>query len=225
MDQSTELLIFNLYYIMKHKFIASILALAPLVGYSAITLNMQVAGLLNSSGQSITAGSFGAVIVDQSGNGISDPLGAVFSAGQLFGGDNLVLGVSSASDVTGEGNIGFDLAAVFELSTSLTVGDKLYFIWFPSVTNAAAPIGAATSYGLFTSEVITDLSNIAWAVPADGTYSLNAYPVELGGSYTPTQLRANNITAGSAVPEPSSFAAIAGLGILGVVATRRRRSA
>jgi fibronectin-binding autotransporter adhesin len=71
-------------------------------------------------------------------------------------------------------------------------------------------------------EVISGLT-IAGSTVSNGTYDATALALlGLGGSFT----GAGSLQVGaSAIPEPSTYAALAGLGILGFAASRRRRSA
>lgn len=69
----------------------------------------------------------------------------------------------------------------------------------------------AYQWDLVSAGTITDFS-IAWTVPAAHTITYGA------------QLQQSDAFAGSAIPEPSSFTALAGLGVLGLAASRRRRA-
>lgn len=69
----------------------------------------------------------------------------------------------------------------------------------------------AYQWDLSSAGVITDFS-ISWTVPAAHTITYGA------------QLQQSDTFAGSAIPEPSSFAALAGVCVLGLAAGRRRRA-
>ncbi len=69
----------------------------------------------------------------------------------------------------------------------------------------------AYQWDLVSAGSITDFS-ISWTVPAAHTITYGAL-LQQSDSFT-----------GSAIPEPSSFAALAGLGVLALAATRRRRA-
>ena len=68
----------------------------------------------------------------------------------------------------------------------------------------------AYQWDLVSAGTITDFA-LSWTVPAAHTITYGA------------QLQQSDTFAGSAIPEPSSFAALAGLGVLGCAAFRRRR--
>jgi hypothetical protein len=211
---------------MKKLLAAAIIAFSPVAGYSAATINLQITELLNASSQPISAGSIGVFVVDQNSDGLTNPGDARLSVGQLFGADNIIVGVDNASDVNGDGHIGFDASILIDYTASLSIGDRLYFVWFPTIQNEGTTVGNNLPYGTFTSALVADGSDISWAVPADGTYGLYAYDTNQSGSFAPAQFVANLTTiATSNIPEPSTYAAFAGAVILGVACLRKRRVA
>jgi len=141
------------------------------------------------------------------------------------GSDDLILGVYQSAG----GNFDFSGLA-FSYSGNFGAGDPLYFLWFPTINQFNATVGGGVSYGSFTSATAQTLTGaeIGWTAPADGNYTLLALTLSQGADPTeaisPSLLKANLTTAGAAIPEPSSFAALAGFGMLGFAAIRKRRS-
>lgn len=194
--------------------------------YSAVGIvGGQVGDTFDQSGALIANGAVGVLVADFSNNGILDARNTVLSVNSFIGGgtDDRILGVYTASS----GNFDFS-GLTFEYTGSFNAGDHLYFLWFPSVTTVGATVGSGVSYGSFRSDVVQAASgaDIAWVAPADGNYTLLGITASQGGdpAVTPAALTANLITAGAAIPEPSTAAALAASAILGFAATRRRRA-
>jgi len=140
-------------------------------------------------------------------------------AGSLISGDERILGTFSADiDVLGE-NGGFSTTISFLLGDGIVAGKQFALLWFPSLTEGDIPVGGE-SYGFYT--------DASWLVPVDGALESYAYENDhpaVGGSIPSSTGLANRIVPGGAIPEPSSFAAIAGFGMLGFAAMRKRRRA
>ncbi len=190
--------------------------------------------LRNSAGNIISPGTLGLFVVDQSNNGLLNAANTVLSVNSFLGGgtDDLILGTYTALDIGGSGEIGFDFSgAVINISGNTSTGDNLYFVWFPTLTNSAigTTVGGGISYGAFTSAIKDEFADIAWVVPSDGaSVSIGSLSAGLGGNPALTNLQATaslTTTGGVVIPEPSSFAALAGLAAVGMAASRRRRSA
>ncbi len=101
----------------------------------------------------------------------------------------------------------------FNLGNGVDAGDQFVIITFDVSTSNAA---ASDTYRIWTDP--------SWIIPADG--SVVTFGTEIaqlsGAGVTATFTK---IVQTSVIPEPSSFAALAGLVVVGAVATRRRRSA
>ena len=220
----------------KSKLLAGLVAASLAVSaQAAVSITAgQIAPLRNSAGNIISAGTLGLLVVDQSNNGLLNAANTVLSANSFLGGgtDDLIINTYTATDISGSGDIGFDFSgAVINVTGNTNANDALYFVWFPTLTGSAVgtTVGGGVSYGAYTSAVKDDLADIAWVVAPDGQnvgiFSLSA---ALGGSpaLTVSQATASLTTTGGVViPEPSSFAVLAGLVAVGMAATRRRRAA
>jgi len=210
---------------------------------ASVTLSIDVGGMKQSNGTSIAAGTIGILVVDSSGDGFSGStagsyssiVGTQLTANQnLFGStDDTILKVFSASDLSGSGDIGFSGSlSGYTYGGAIGQSDKLAIYWFPGVTTSGATLGAGQSQmGFFRSDTFDSLSApggagngyTTFALPADGaSLAISYYTTSpnLGGGIAPSSLQAFSI--GAAVPEPSR-ALLLGLGMVGMLARRRRK--
>ncbi len=220
----------------KSKLIVGLVAVGLAVSAQAAVsiTGGQIAPLRNSSGNIISAGTLGLLVIDQSSNGLLNAANTVLSANSFIGGgtDDLIVSTYLATDISGSGDIGFDFSgATINVTGNTSAGDALYFVWFPTLTASAVgtTVGGGVSYGAFTSAVKDASSDIAWVVAPDGqNVAIYAISGALGGDPALTNSQATaslTTTGGVVIPEPSSFAALAGLAAVGMAASRRRRSA
>jgi len=149
------------------------------------------------------------------------------------------VGAGSTSNVANAGLFSSSKSGVNTTNTGLNVATSTLYYW---VFNSATP-ATATQYGIFgaTSWTIpsgdgspidltslnTDLSDLT--VNGAGAVLNNSVAKILFGSFSSTTTNASGggadfkLAAVTAVPEPSSFAIIAGLGSLAFVGAKRRR--
>ena len=196
--------------------------------FAVVTLQGQIGSLFNADGVTqIPEDSLALLVADTAGGGLADPFGTTLSVGNYFGdsSDDLIVGVYSARDL-GDGIIGVDLGGTtLAYSGSFGAGDDLWLVWFPSVFVSGSEIGAGISFGAYRSDDVDYAINstIAFVAPADGTLlaTLNAG----FGSIPDSALSATSITGGgSPIPEPSTYAGLAGLtALLAACWVRRKR--
>lgn len=198
------------------------IALAATSVSSYATISLSGTALLRTPGTA--AGDAGVVLVDLIGQGFSastisfvagESISIAESYGQSFA---LITPVKTFGG--NASNWAFNASTPVEgvtLGGQLGQGDRFAIVTFSLSTTVAL---AGDTFTVWTDPL--------WVIPADGSgFTFSATPgtgiiPQLGASSVPLF---TGIVSGSAVPEPSSFAAIAGLGILGAVVTRRRRSA
>lgn len=106
--------------------------------------------------------------------------------------------------------------------------DSLALLWFPTLTETSTSIDAGTVYGIYTNPASTAYSS-AWITPTDPTsnYIIGLYTMdgdqllgEPGDIASNAGLASLTVTA---VPEPSTYAAIFGVLTLSGVCYRRYR--
>ena len=189
--------------------------------WSAITINFSGVAFLDNSGAALPDGALIQIIASTQDAGFAAPTPSAFVSG-----DDIVIASftvdSSTSGVPGGVVAALNIADYTTYSASFNLNDPLTIRWYPSLVAGSATPGA-TTYGEFREALAGDGSDMSWAAPADGgnTYALNLISTDFGGSVAPSALRATLVTA---VPEPSSFAALAGFAVLGLAASRRRRA-
>ncbi len=185
------------------------------------TINFSIDGLRNSSGVFVPASSLVLLVADMNNNGYTAPV-ANFSTAldASWGSDDKV--IARFSDVTNNINGVFDAAI---MGSDIYAGKNIAMYWFPTLSLASTVMAGGTSYGTTS----TFLTPTGWTTPASsGTTNLtflgqNSTGNLGSGIYTNAQMTAG-VTV-SAIPEPSTFAALFGAAALGMAAYRRRRPA
>ena len=176
---------------------------------SAVTFS----GIASTNITGAVAGSSSYVIVDTNNDGLAfdgSVAGDTFTLNSFVGAsDDYVIGYNASTSTFAGDNLSG--AANFTLDTNgVSANDAFYIVTFGSETTTSVTATAGLGFNV--------LSAADWLVPgANGdtlTYSANF-----------TQYDSINLTAQTvAVPEPSTFAALAGLCALGAVMVRRRRA-
>lgn len=198
---------------MKRLLLSSLLLLTAAAAHADVTLNLGGGNLYTAGGTSLApVGSLVQLVVSTGDNLFSAPTPNSFVGTST---DDFVLASFTIDDAAGA----FTQPITFTLGVnSVTAGDLLMLRWYPTLTSASGP-GEGTSYGEFRTDAVQSFSNIAWAVPNDGTYDLNFLTEAFGGPNAESAGYANF----TVVPEPSSVALLAFGGIAGAVAVFRRR--
>jgi len=189
---------------------------------ASVTIDISGGALFNSAGAPLADGSL-LYAVSSASNVF--PTGAdastSISVGDFTFGDNVLLGSTVVdSGVAGPGTFDLILSGL-NLSGGVSAGNHIALFWIPtfsgsSTSNTAALI-KGVSYGVYVDPT--------WTVPAEGaTVGYAVETVFIGGSIADSLTKATQLVGGSAIPEPSSFAALAGFAVLGLAASRRRRA-
>jgi hypothetical protein len=192
---------------MKKIAIFSILLSAAAVNLQALTLSGTAAGALTGGGY--VGGSSSFIIVDTTGgdtlNSAAFTVGLTLSEGSSFGdyyvaAYNNVVSAFGATSVPGNAIIG--------LGTNGTAGGNTFYIaTFENHTGDGITLASGNTFGLATgSDWQLDSNN-------SGTFAFGTNHVAIPSL---------NGTQFSVIPEPSSYAALSGLLMLGYVMVRRR---
>lgn len=192
------------------------------VGFAAVLASSASASvtfsgnaLLNVTG--LNVGDVGIFLVDNNGSNFSSfsiDLNDSLTDAATYG-NYTVLGSKTASSISTNKFLSGAFSGV-NLDANVTTGDRFAVVVFDTSTTTAQ---ANDTWRVFT--------DATWVVPADGSLlSYAASPTgsnfkQLGVSATPIL---TGTVAGAAIPEASSFAAIAGLMAVGFASVRRRRS-
>ena len=177
---------------------------------SAGTMNIATGGNINStSGITVLNG---ATLANNSGSAITPALtlseGAILAGANAFAPSSLTI----TADLT-DGTF----TSISAGAANLTKSGNLTFS-FTNVTPGAA-------FSLFTGTPTGAFSGVSVASTALSTADAGATFFGTVGGFDYTFTNSNNtLLVVSAIPEPSTFAAVCGLGVLMVAATRRRRA-
>ena len=192
----------------KYLSLGLFLALGAWMNAQTITIDFTVGVLTNSTGSAAVAdGSLFQVIAS------NDSVFTAPTTDSFIGGDD-VIAWSGAFDSSTIGLAGAMSVVLSNISASTYSGDRLLVRWFPTLNSSALSPGVA-SYGEYGFP-----NDASWFAPAaGGTQSYSMVTVSAGGALSDTLGQAVYATA---VPEPSTYALIAGLLSLGAIFWRRR---
>ncbi len=201
---------------LSSSIVASLIATAFGVSCANAAVSVSGAALRNVSG--LAAGDIGFMIVDIDAsdlfafNTISISEGASISDLSSYA-DGFARFGNVATAASGFGAISLSVAANnVPLGGGIDSGDRFAVLVFSQSTDTA-----------IAGDTFTVWTDPSWVIPADGfAVTFPANLTQLSAAATPALIGTVLTTA---IPEPSSFAAFAGLAVLGAVATRRRRSA
>jgi len=202
----------------KSSLTLSLIALSAAVAQADVTINFDVDGLRDATGGVFAPTSTLVLLVADFGSaGFGTPFAGFNTTNLSMWGEDVVMARFNLSDGDGVRQI-----ALTGLSDTFALRSFAMF-WFPTlglsdnvllngsaygnslpITWVAPPVGGLDGYSLF-------------GINNTGNLSSNPF---LGGVSN-----ANMTASLIVIPEPSSFAALAGLAVLGMVVARRRRSA
>lgn len=193
---------------MKKATIASLSA-ALIISAASASAAITLGGTSIRDGIGVSAGDTGVLLVSTLGDDFSS-LSLLkpdldLSIGSSFDGFQVV-GNSQVSLVFGSTALSFGDDS-FELGGGVDVGDQFGILVFDASSDKSS---VGDSFSLFRGG--------DWTIPVDGIYTFGSDFVQIDGA---SPILRGAVTA---IPEPSTYAAIAGLLALGFVAYRRRKS-
>lgn len=192
-----------------------------LVARAEVTINFGAGQLYDQNHDPLPTGSLVLLVTDTTHNGFAQLSSGTLTAGSfLDGSDDLILALAAVDDF---GTFqGVSDAFQGSLHDGWGAGDPLAVIWFSGVTISDAVLHGGEYYGTFTSATGEDGSD-PWTTPADGTtaWTLTFLTASADGTVHADALGDASLTV-AAVPEPATYAALAGLLALGLAGWRRR---
>lgn len=182
------------------------------LSHAVVTIDFTIGILADASGSAPLGNGPLIQIIGSSDNSFAAP-----TAGAFTGGNDVLL-FSGSFDITTSANTpGAMLLSLNNIS--LAANTNLLVRWFPTLTIGASAPGGSTPYGQYGS-----LTDVAWVSPSNGqTVAIGFLTLSAGGSTADSAGFASLTT--TAIPEPSTYAAILGALALGFVAYRRRQAA
>lgn len=189
-----------------------LIALSGAAAQASVTLN----GVAFLNAPQIAVNDVAYFIVDVNGAGFA---GITFTAGENISlasayadaASYVVLGTKTAS-LAGANTILSGAFAGVNLADGVSTGDRFAAVVFSTSSSTAI---AGDTYTIW--------SDPTWVIPADGS-TLSYQGTPTGSNFKQLGVSASPILSGVVVPEPSSFAALAGFAVLGLAASRRRRA-
>ncbi|MFA6288053.1 MAG: hypothetical protein WC661_11775 [Opitutaceae bacterium] len=189
----------------------------------SVTINFVSGHLYDDSGVLLPTNNLVLLIADTSGNGFGALLpGSTLNAGDFLNSDDQILGRAlilgnGTGSATGSATTIPLASAPY---TTLTSGDPIALIWFSMLTGSSTVISSGNTYGLFSNPSLTaTVDGDPWVIPSSGsTIDLNFKTLAASGTHAETAAYATL----TAIPEPATYAALAGLFALTLAAVRRR---
>jgi hypothetical protein len=205
---------------MKKKFIPVLFALAAVtMAKATVDIEIQVSQLSDQFGNPLFNGSY----IELISLGTSGTFTAPTSTSFITGTEQLISGFPLNDTTEGSTPGSFDeaLTGLTLGGSNFQAGQQLAIVWFPTISAPTGGPGAGTAYGEYSFG-----SGAGVVIPSDSSSILDTmFTISpLGGTLPNSDGLASLQVAGAGgtIPEPSSYALLGGLTILGLVAFRRR---
>lgn len=193
----------------------------PFTANATVSISFGSDSLRTSAGAFAPTNTLAMLIADPDNDGFGSIAAGDINQYDTIGSNDVVV---ARFDFSGAGLPGviFNDATGIQLN-GFNSGDQLGIAWFPGLTTSDSSVSANQSYGLLTSSL--------WIVPPDTTSNPEQYQVisttnQMAFSSNPVTLNVTDAQSQASlnvVPEPGTYAALAGLAVLGFVALRRRQ--
>ncbi|MGZ0707961.1 PEP-CTERM sorting domain-containing protein [Coraliomargarita sp. W4R53] len=200
-------------YLKRLSFMALLCVAASSSSYAITISGTAISPALGNGGSNIADDQLVLFVVDRNGDGFSGISDTdILSEGSVFGGDDYILAVGS----TGPAGLGFATFPSFDftLTANDVQGEDSFGIYFfDGLSSGSLSAVNGTYYGLGT--------DLTYLIPTNNSATFNFSGTADSDSF---QQLSNTQATLQVVPEPSTYAAIAGLLALSWVMVRRRRA-
>lgn len=184
-----------------------------------MTINLAAGVLYDQNGIPLTDGKLIQLVASTTDLTFSSPTSTSFVSG-----DDVVIASFALDSNTFQAG-GFVTAINVGSFTNLTAGDPLMLRWFNIDFDSGQTLPGVAFYGQFRTNSVAHSSDTGWFLPAgNGTIGLNFLTLSVEPDTGAAEEAGKASLSTSAVPEPSSYAALAGLAALGFMIISRRRS-
>ena len=191
--------------------------------HSAVVIDFNVDEVRTTAGVPVTQPALGFLVADTTGDGFGTIAAGNISVGDIVGSNDLIIFRADFSNFATDG-VWSQTTGLLTLTGNWTASDNLAFVWFPTLSISSTSVGGGVSYGLLANAGV-------WVTPTDGSSTTDPYQIisttnnglfssnNVTLSVTDSQSRASLTTA---VPEPATWALLAG-SLTTVMVFRRRR--
>jgi uncharacterized repeat protein (TIGR01451 family) len=171
---------------------------------ASVTLNLDVENLLQADSNTVAvAGSTVVLLASTQNSSFGDLTQATNSF--VVEADDIVLGIYPLGDDGVFQNAAFlDIDTTTAPASGLSLGDPLRLVWYPNLAynpGLTGP-GRGQPFGTYRTDEATLGSDIGWSVPANGTYTLAAFGLSIGGDVPDGLFAATLVTAGQGNRSP-----------------------
>ena len=210
------------------KIIAAIVCLAGLPSLAqadTTSFEIDVGVLRTATGAALPDGTLLQLIAAPDG-AFTAPTAGSFTSGDETVIDNFAVDSTTVGPPTIAGET--DTTLTINLSTTVTPGEKFEVRWFPGLTLSSTNPAAGQTFGEFRSDTSEGNGDSPWVLPAassNGTFiQFTTLSSQYGGPYADSRGDANEIIAGTPLPEPSTYAmmGLAAVGLVGMKLRQRR---
>jgi hypothetical protein len=205
---------------MKLKYTISLL-LTVVSASATVSINFNADSLRTSTGNLEGTSTLAFLVADAGVAGFGAIEAGSINQYDVIGSGDVVVARFDFSNFGTPGVISVGLAGI-DLN-GFTGGSQLAIVWMTGLTTANTSTAASQSYGI--------LSDVSWITPNDGgtssTYQLISTTNNDFFTDTAETLNVSDFASRASfnvVPEPATYAAIAGMLAIGAVMVRRRRS-
>jgi hypothetical protein len=192
-------------------------ALLPLTGSAQVSFRIDAESLKDQANNPIPVGQGLILLVASTTDStFNDPV-----PGSFVTGDDVIVGQWNINE---EAGVLWIPDQSFNLTGAWTENDPLGLYWYPSRTSTAGGPNVDESYGFYTDLTGANSGSDPWITPANGSPRRNLFFLTTDAPFAGNVPAEQGVASMTVVPEPSTYAMIAGLSLLGFAGYRRYRA-